>query len=168
MKHFTQENKRVLILGREHMKRWPGFIKRVESNNGQVFLTENLSQDDPFFIYAALKSGPNCSIFSRDLLRTHAHQLGPELGAIFRRWQRIHQYSYRSPTTASTPKIFVQPPIKYKIEAHKNSSGIWHVPWTEEGLDYAVSRIPEVPFEVPVRWLCFRRNNYNDREITFK
>lgn len=156
MKYFTSENKRVLILGREHMKRWPNFIKRVESNNGQAFLTENLSQDDPFFIYAALNSGPQCDIFSRDLLRTHAHQLGPELGPIFRRWQRIHQYSYRSPTTSTTPKLFVEPPIKYKIEAHRNGSGYWHVPWSEGGNDYVVHKLPEVPFEVPVRWMCFR------------
>lgn len=156
MKHFTEQKKRVLILGREHMKRWPHFIKRVESNDGQVFLTENLSEDDPYFIYAALKSGPTCDIFTRDLLRTHAHQLGPHLGSIFRRWQRIHQWSYKSPTTSKVPKLFVRQPVKYKVEVHMNDSGFWHVPWTEEGNDFAVTKIPEVPFEVPVRWMCFK------------
>lgn len=154
MKYFSEGNKRVLILGREHMKRWPNFIKRVETNNGEVFLTENLSQDDPFFIYAALKSGPNCSILSRDLLRTHAFQLGPQLGPIFRRWQRLRQFSYKTPTTATVPKIFIEAPVKHKIEAHRNTAGYWHVPWTEEVT--TVSKIPEVPFEIPVRWMCFR------------
>lgn len=138
------------------MKRWPNFVKRVESNNGQLFLTHDLSQDDPYLLYAALQSGPSCDIFSRDLFRTHAHQLElPELRATFRKWQRVHQYSFSSPTKSEMPKIFIQPPVKYQISAHQNSEGYWHVPWTEEETG-AIAKLPDVPFEVPRYWLCFK------------
>jgi len=51
------------------------------------------SQDDPFLLYATLRSGQETDFFSRDLMRSHAFLLGPELKTTFRRWQQEHQYS---------------------------------------------------------------------------
>lgn len=51
------------------------------------------SQDDPFLLYATIKSGQSTDFFSRDLMRSHAFLLGPELKTIFKRWQQEHQYS---------------------------------------------------------------------------
>lgn len=51
------------------------------------------SQDDPFFITAALLSGPRTGFVSRDLLRGHRFKLQDEqLIHLFQRWQWQHQW----------------------------------------------------------------------------
>lgn len=51
------------------------------------------SQDDPFFITAAIVSGPNTDIVSKDLFRGHKFLLKDKmLKQIFQRWQWQHQW----------------------------------------------------------------------------
>lgn len=51
------------------------------------------SQDDPYFITAAILSGPHTDIVSKDLLRGHKFLLKDEsLIQIFKRWQWQHQW----------------------------------------------------------------------------
>lgn len=106
IKYFVNKNKTILLFGRRHMNSWPkndmNFIRR----NASIFLTDDLSQDDPFLLYAAIKSGPATDFFSRDLMRSHSYLLGPQLKEIFRRWQQEHQYSLI--TTLNTGQVIIK------------------------------------------------------------
>lgn len=106
VKYFTSQNKHILMFGRQHMNFWPKYEMDFIRKNSSIFLADNLSQDDPFLLYAALKSGPTTDFFSRDLMRGHSFLLGPELKKVFRRWQQEHQYSLI--TTTNSGKVVIQ------------------------------------------------------------
>lgn len=93
VRYFKEQDKRVLIIGRKHMMSWKTSSMLFVNRNADIFYTANLSQDDPFVLYAALKSGINTDFLSRDLMRSHSYLLNHELKVIFKRWQQIHQYT---------------------------------------------------------------------------
>ncbi|TDG42460.1 hypothetical protein AWZ03_011114 [Drosophila navojoa] len=146
VRYFKERRKRVLVLGRQHMRNWSKPAMQYIQSNASVFFTSNLTHDDPFLLYATLRSGQDTDFFSRDLMRAHAHLLGTELKAIFRRWQQEHQYSLVTQT--QTGQIIVKEPIRYRLSAHKVGN-VWHVPCCE-----AYSANPPDSFEVPEKWLC--------------
>ncbi|KAH8418984.1 hypothetical protein KR222_011385 [Zaprionus bogoriensis] len=147
VRHFKERRKSVLVLGRQHMRQWSKPAWQYIQQNASVFLTNNLSQDDPFLLYATLQSGQDTDFFSRDLMRSHAFLLGAELKPIFRRWQQEHQYSLLTQT--QTGQIVVKEPIRHRLSAHRLQEGTWHVPYCE-------SYTPQPPegFELPPHWLC--------------
>uniref|UniRef100_A0A0A9WNQ5 ribonuclease P n=2 Tax=Lygus hesperus TaxID=30085 RepID=A0A0A9WNQ5_LYGHE len=55
--HFVSEGRKILVVGRKHMDRWSTNEMNYVKSNASVFLAENTSEDDPFLLYAALKSG---------------------------------------------------------------------------------------------------------------
>ncbi|XP_055389123.1 mitochondrial ribonuclease P catalytic subunit [Condylostylus longicornis] len=153
VKYFKDLNMNILLIGRKHMTRWPnehfGYIKK----NCKMFLTDNLSQDDPFLLYAALKSGPSTHIFSKDLMRSHSYLLGDNLKLIFKRWLQEHLYSLIK--VKKNGKILVKEPCKFNINAHKVEE-TWHLPFTE---NYQAN--PKDSYEVPQNWLCIKLPNLN-------
>ncbi|KAG8326650.1 hypothetical protein J6590_035744 [Homalodisca vitripennis] len=75
------------------MKRWPSGDMSYIYNNAHVFLTEDISQDDPFLLYATLYSGLGTCFVSQDLMRGHKFLLAdPKLQATFIKWQAKHQF----------------------------------------------------------------------------
>lgn len=106
------------------------------------------SQDDPFMLYAALRSGSNTKIFSRDLMRGHSSLLDPESMKLFRRWQRQSQYSLI--TTLQNEKVLVQEPTAFELRAQKTNS-YWHIPFTSENINFSYET-----FEPPSSWLCVK------------
>uniref|UniRef100_A0A1A9VSH8 Mitochondrial ribonuclease P catalytic subunit n=1 Tax=Glossina austeni TaxID=7395 RepID=A0A1A9VSH8_GLOAU len=146
VKHFAEKNKHVLVLGRKHMNKWPKNSVQYVKDNASMFLADNLSQDDPFLLYAALKSGPNTDIFSRDLMRQHAYLLGSELKYIFRQWQQQHQYSLVTKTASG--RIVIKEPTRHLVCAHKTES-TWHIPYK---MQYTLHSSDS--FEIPEHWLC--------------
>nr|CAD7459336.1 unnamed protein product [Timema tahoe] len=93
VRHFVGRSQRVLLLGRKHMLSWPRRYMDYVHNNAQVFFAQNISQDDPFLLYATMHGGPNTCFLSRDLMRGHAFLLRDvNLKSCFRRWQQQHQY----------------------------------------------------------------------------
>ncbi|XP_073828091.1 mitochondrial ribonuclease P catalytic subunit [Musca autumnalis] len=150
VKYFKSKNKHVLVLGRNHMNKWPYRTMQYVKDNAAVFLANDISQDDPFMLYATLKSGQTTDFFSRDFMRQHAHLLGPDLKVIFRRWQQEHQYSLITQTESG--KILVKEPVRHLICAHKVQNQ-WHVPYKKE---YQ----PNVPdsFDIPEHWMCIKIN----------
>lgn len=149
VKHYVRQRKRVLIIGRQHMDRWRSKDMKYIRENAFLFLTEDLSQDDPFLLYAALESGPQTDFFSRDLMRKHSFLLGDELGGVFKRWQQEHQYSLLSITADG--RVIIKSPFKFDMFAHSvpGDERQWHVPLVEECL-----KIPKV--EKQARWLCVK------------
>lgn len=71
MSDFVKKGKKVLVFGRTHMNRWPKATWGFVQQNATLFLTEDLSQDDPYLLYAALNCGKNTILVSRDLMRSH-------------------------------------------------------------------------------------------------
>nr|CAD7406658.1 unnamed protein product [Timema cristinae] len=93
VRHFVSRSQRVLLLGRKHMLSWPRRYMDYVHSNAQVFFAQNISQDDPFLLYATMHGGPNTCFLSRDLMRGHAFLLRDvNLKSCFRRWQQQHQY----------------------------------------------------------------------------
>ncbi|XP_030378164.1 mitochondrial ribonuclease P catalytic subunit [Scaptodrosophila lebanonensis] len=148
VRYFKDRRKHVLVLGRKHMKSWSKSAMNYVHNNASVFLANNLSQDDPFLLYATLQSGQSTDFFSRDLMRSHAFLLGAELKPIFRRWQQEHQYSLITQT--QTGQILVKEPIRFNLSAHKLND-VWHMPCCD-----TYSANPADNFELPAKWLCLR------------
>ncbi|XP_001354471.4 mitochondrial ribonuclease P catalytic subunit isoform X2 [Drosophila pseudoobscura] len=151
VRHFKERHKRVLVLGREHMRKWSKSAMHYVQNNASLFLTNNLSHDDPFLLYATIRSGQETDFFSRDLMRTHAFLLGAELKPIFRRWQQEHQFSLVTQT--QTGKIIVKEPIRHRLSVHQAEGGSWHVPYCD-----VYTPNPTDSFDVPEHWLCLILN----------
>lgn len=90
--YLSRTNRRILVLGRKHMNSWPADQMEKITSRADTFYTENLSQDDPYLLYAALYSGANTHFCSRDMMRGHAFLLGEHLRMIFHKWRQHHQY----------------------------------------------------------------------------
>ncbi|MGH0189784.1 UNVERIFIED_CONTAM: hypothetical protein FKN15_038607 [Acipenser sinensis] len=94
--HLAQQNLRLLVLGRKHMLRgsrsWDRKNMSVIQQKADCFFTDNISEDDPFLLYATLHSGNHCKFLSRDLMRDHKACL-PDSSTrrLFFKWQRGHQ-----------------------------------------------------------------------------
>ncbi|XP_022913481.1 mitochondrial ribonuclease P catalytic subunit [Onthophagus taurus] len=148
--HFKKQGKEILLLGRNHMERLPtknwSFIKR----NCMIFLTQDISQDDPFILYCALHSGNDTKIVTRDLMRSHLFLLKDKrLKKLFKRWliqNRLHLI------TAKPGTVIFKQPLKYMITPQKNEN-TWHVPYIEE--------IKENPKSIKYEWLCIDLNKFN-------
>ncbi|XP_058823918.1 mitochondrial ribonuclease P catalytic subunit [Topomyia yanbarensis] len=149
VKHYVQQKKRVLVIGREHMGRWQSREMKYIRQKSLLFLTEDLSQDDPFLLYAALESGPQTDFFSRDLMRKHSFLLGSELGTVFKQWQQQHQYALLTITPEG--KVLIKSPFQYELYAHRlpGDSKRWHVPLVDD-----CQRLPKV--EKQANWLCLK------------
>lgn len=95
--HFVQRNKKVLVCGRSHINKWPKRNLEIIYSKAAVFLTEDLSQDDPYLLYCALSCGLNTLLVSRDLMRSHLFLLENTYHKrLFRKWlsQNLYQISY--------------------------------------------------------------------------
>ncbi|XP_038066357.1 mitochondrial ribonuclease P catalytic subunit-like [Patiria miniata] len=86
---------KCLVLGRQHMlrysKTWSRHHMQVIQDVADCFFTENISEDDPFMLYATLHSGPKACYVSRDMLRDHKALLDQPTHVAFVKWQRGHQ-----------------------------------------------------------------------------
>jgi len=145
---FIERNQKCLVIGRSHMAHWPkdqmNFIRR----NSHLFLADDISQDDPFMLYAALRSGPHTKIVSQDLMRDHSFLLDLESKKLFRQWQRQNQYSLIR--TLQNGKVVVQEPNNFELRAQKTNDS-WHIPFTSENHNFAYKT-----FEPPSSWLCVK------------
>lgn len=91
--YFLNRNFSVLILGRQHMLNWSQSTMRRLLKMTSYFFTDDLSQDDPYLITAAILSGPNTGIVSKDILRGHKFKLADmQLSRLFQRWQWENQW----------------------------------------------------------------------------
>ncbi|XP_044254597.1 mitochondrial ribonuclease P catalytic subunit isoform X2 [Tribolium madens] len=128
--HFVSQGKKVLLLGRNHMNKWPrnnwGYIKE----NATIFLTEDLSQDDPYLLYCALSSGKDTVIVTKDLMRGHKFLLKDvRLKILFDRWLSQRQYQLVFAKEGGNC-IFKKPP-NYTHLAQRNGH-FWHIPCKSE------------------------------------
>ncbi|KAJ8341263.1 hypothetical protein SKAU_G00335540 [Synaphobranchus kaupii] len=146
---LEQQGLRILVLGRKHMQRpsrsWDRHHMSLVQKKAHCFFTENISEDDPFLLYAALHSGNHCVFVSRDLMRDHKACLpNSATRRLFFKWQRGHQLVLSSFTPGK--KVHFQRIQRYDtiVQTDKTS---WHIPYDEDGGDRCT-------YEVPQKWLC--------------
>ncbi|XP_061553139.1 mitochondrial ribonuclease P catalytic subunit isoform X1 [Phycodurus eques] len=142
----------VLVLGRKHMLRpsrsWNRHNMNLIQQKAHCFFTDNISEDDPFLLYAALHSGNHCRFVSKDLMRDHKACLPDEATRrLFFKWQRGHQLVVHGHIVAGRRVRFQSIPSCDTIV--QTSGGTWHIPYddTEDRSTY----------EVPQKWLCLTR-----------
>jgi len=140
--------KRVLLVGRKHMERWPPtFIIPIKQMTQHFFL-ENLTMDDVYVLYAAMHGREGTKLLSRDMMRNHAFKLGdPVLATHFIHWLHGHQMGI---VPSGNKKFKVQPPLRYSPVAISVPGHI-HIPFF---------KMPAAPSEInlpEIRWLCFQK-----------
>ncbi|XP_066532068.1 mitochondrial ribonuclease P catalytic subunit [Hoplias malabaricus] len=144
----------VLVLGRKHMLRsswnWDRHDIHQIKQKSHCFFTENISEDDPFLLYAALHSGNHCKFVSRDLMRDHKARF-PDSATrrLFFKWQRGHQLVLQG--YAPGRKVRFQRASTYDTIV-QSSVGSWHLPYDEDGGERS-------SYEVPQRWLCLTKEH---------
>ncbi|XP_046967949.1 mitochondrial ribonuclease P catalytic subunit [Vanessa cardui] len=151
--YFAQKKMRILLLGRRHMLKWRKFNFIIR--NTESFFIDNISQDDPYFITAAILSGAHTDIVSRDLLRGHRFLMKQDqLKQLFQRWQWQHQWMVFVPSY----KPVIQAPLKFTPIAQKNKNG-WHLPYISD----KTTNFGQVNNGIPdcSSWLCLRQKSIN-------
>ncbi|XP_076983069.1 mitochondrial ribonuclease P catalytic subunit isoform X2 [Tamandua tetradactyla] len=95
---LAKQNLRLLVLGRKHMlvqhSRWRKNEMEQVQKQASCFFADNISEDDPFLLYATLHSGNHCKFITKDLMRDHKACLpDAKTQRLFFKWQQGHQLS---------------------------------------------------------------------------
>ena len=166
LRKLHERGLKVLLIHRKHLKRYIDFPEI--SKLCKYVILENTSEDDPFFIAAALNSGPRTLILTNDLLRQHNFALqDPYLRKLFSYWQMQCQVyckwlSYESDKSegkgvyneadGQVRKVQLYFPSNYVLRATRTSNG-WHIP--------IAPPVPKTHFKVkpvsmirPRTWAC--------------
>uniref|UniRef100_UPI00398EACF7 mitochondrial ribonuclease P catalytic subunit isoform X2 n=1 Tax=Pristiophorus japonicus TaxID=55135 RepID=UPI00398EACF7 len=152
--HLAQQNLRLLVLGRKHMLRgtrsWDKGHMAAIQKYADCFFTANISEDDPFLLYATIHSGNHCKFLSRDLMRDHKACLSDkDSRRLFFKWQRGHQLVLSTYNPGYKMKFEIIPKYDTIVQTTNNT---WHIPYDEEGVE-------RCSYEVPHKWLCLQKHN---------
>ncbi|OMO77114.1 Ribonuclease Zc3h12a-like protein [Corchorus olitorius] len=118
----------------------PSCRKLVEDwrNNGVLYTTPHGSNDDWYWLYAAVKL--RCLLVTNDEMRDHIFEL---LGSsFFLKWKERHQVRY----TFLKGTLKLQMPPSYSVVIQESEKGSWHVPVVCDGNE-----------ESTRTWLCITR-----------
>ncbi|XP_074111812.1 mitochondrial ribonuclease P catalytic subunit [Cotesia typhae] len=153
---FIKENKKVFVLGRKHMTKWSPKDMEFVRKNCYIFFAHDLSQDDPFLLYASLTSGMKTHFVSRDLMRQHKFLIQEEKAQqAFRHWQQCRQiFPIYVGTNFHRTLLLIRPP-KYLPIAQQDSNG-WHLPYFDESSSVTRAHDINIP-EAPKTWICLRK-----------
>ncbi|XP_040925188.1 mitochondrial ribonuclease P catalytic subunit isoform X2 [Betta splendens] len=144
----------VLVLGRKHMlcpsRSWERHNMNLIQQKAYCFFTENISEDDPFLLYATLHSGNHCQFVSRDLMRDHkACLVDDATRRLFFKWQRGHQLVVTGYVALGRRVRFQNIPSYDTIV--QTSGDSWHIPY-DDTQDRST-------YEVPQKWLCLTKKH---------
>lgn len=159
VRHFVERNKKVVVIGREHMMRWNKKYMNYVLKNAHCFFTDNRTKDDIFFIYAALNGGPSTALISADDFGDHSHVLkNEELQVLFRRWQLRSQLYLKRSCVVGTVEF--QDCILHGTAVQYDDSSV-HIPClsktTEERDERDTRAVP--CNEPPDKWLCISKRS---------
>lgn len=125
-----QKNRKCLIFLRDHVfNKFKAQIEKIEflnkggksGNEIKFFCIDSIFEDDKFFLYSALKSGPNTLLISNDYFNNQTHFLNGS-SALFKEWLFSRKvgmdYTFRR---------FFYPPV-YKLKCNQINSKHWVVP----------------------------------------
>ncbi|XP_064484266.1 mitochondrial ribonuclease P catalytic subunit-like [Ornithodoros turicata] len=155
VEHYAKlEGKRVLVIGRKHMMSWPRNTMRKINGLATCYFTEDISEDDPFLLCAAVLCGPHAVVVSRDLLRNHNFKLkNVGLNSVFQRWQKSHQ----EVLFWNSGKMTILKPPQHRLVAHGSDREGWHIPYS--------SGVELQPYEIRRTWLCIRRMADDNKQL---
>jgi len=152
VKHFHRHGKRVLLIHRSDIKRYPHYLALKEL--AHLHMLDSLTQDDSYFILAALNSGAGCSLVSNDLLNDHYNKLADisgDLGDLFDRWQLAHQIYVVGFDNVNNARYTGKPWLTFPPVHPVRScqTGLhWHIPLIEEAVRKCLYSGPSA------RWMC--------------
>lgn len=149
---LAQQNLQLLVLGRKHMltpsSRWRKDEMERVRKLAHCFFADNISEDDPFLLYATLNSGNHCKFISKDLMRDHKACLSDvRAQRLFFKWQQGHQVAIRIDFQRS--KLTFQHTLSYDTVVQTTGDS-WHIPYDED-------LVQRSSHEVPTKWLCLQR-----------
>ncbi|XP_006891611.1 PREDICTED: mitochondrial ribonuclease P protein 3 isoform X2 [Elephantulus edwardii] len=149
---LAKQNLRLLVLGRKHMlnyhSRWRKDEMKKVQNQANCFFADNISEDDPFLLYATLHSGNHCKFITKDLMRDHKACLpDAKTQRLFFKWQQGHQLAITSRFPAS--KLTFQHVFCYDTVVQTTGDS-WHIPYDED-------LVERYSYELPNKWLCLQR-----------
>ncbi|KAL4292709.1 hypothetical protein S245_062246 [Arachis hypogaea] len=136
-----------------HNKRMRGLMDNPSSrrvveewmNNGALYTTPTGSNDDWYWLYAAVKL--RCLLVTNDEMRDHIFEL---IGSnFFNQWKERHQIHY----TFVKGNLKLQMPPPYSLVIQESEKGSWHVPLALHTGD-----------ETSRTWLCITRQSSQDAE----
>lgn len=163
--HLAQQNKRFLLIGRQHMKIYPDDFWKFDQRTNRVLLLKDKyvhclnryrrhmknkkcdslcrCHDDKYQLYAALMSTGNTNLLSRDMMRDHVLLLSQDERRLFRRWQETHQYLFKA-----APNNDFQLVLSPKSNEYAQRNGQhWHIPYVNDKCNELVT---------PKFFLCFK------------
>ncbi|XP_059952292.1 mitochondrial ribonuclease P catalytic subunit isoform X2 [Mesoplodon densirostris] len=149
---LAKQNLQVLVLGRKHMlkqnSRWRKDDMEKVQKQASFFFADNISEDDPFLLYATLHSGNHCKFITKDLMRDHKACLpDAKTQRLFFKWQQGHQLAIVSRHPGS--KITFQHILIYDTVVQTTGDS-WHIPYDD-------NLVERYSYEVPTKWLCLHR-----------
>ncbi|XP_022378292.1 mitochondrial ribonuclease P protein 3 [Enhydra lutris kenyoni] len=149
---LAKQNLQLLVLGRKHMltqhSRWRKDEMKKVQKQASCFFADNISEDDPFLLYATLQSGNHCKFITKDLMRDHKACLrDAKTQRLFFKWQQGHQLAIINRLTRS--KITFQHIPSYNTVVQTTGDS-WHIPYDEDTVE-------RYSYEVPTKWLCLHR-----------
>ncbi|XP_076640262.1 mitochondrial ribonuclease P catalytic subunit [Colletes latitarsis] len=152
----TFVGKKVLVIGRKHMKLLP--ITKQLQEKATFFFVDNLSKDDPFLLYAALASKNNTKIVSKDFMRQHKFSLNDvKLCNLFKKWQCTHQYTIvenrNSVRLMLLNKVGCEG-VHYINSGTQKHNNCWHIPF--QTTSTSIMHIESVHEN---NWICFNMCN---------
>ncbi|XP_004399858.1 PREDICTED: mitochondrial ribonuclease P protein 3 isoform 1 [Odobenus rosmarus divergens] len=149
---LAKQNVQLLVLGRKHMLtqhwRWRKDEMKKVQKQARCFFADNISEDDPFLLYATLHSGDHCKFITKDLMRDHKACLrDAKTQRLFFKWQQGHQLAIVNRVAGS--KITFQHIPCYDTVVQTTGDS-WHIPYDE-------NTVERYSYEVPTKWLCLQR-----------
>ncbi|KAL2790023.1 mitochondrial ribonuclease P catalytic subunit isoform 1 precursor [Daubentonia madagascariensis] len=149
---LAKQNLRLLVLGRKHMlkksSRWRKDEMEKVQKQACCFFADDISEDDPFLLYATLHSGNHCKFVTKDLMRDHKACLhDAKTQHLFFKWQQGHQLAIMNKFPGS--KITFQHILSYDTVVQTTGDS-WHIPYDED-------LVERYSYEVPTKWLCLQR-----------
>ncbi|XP_033123858.1 mitochondrial ribonuclease P catalytic subunit-like [Anneissia japonica] len=141
---------KCLVLGRRHMiKHWSKSDMQALTDCADCFFTEDVTEDDPFMLYASLHSGPQAVFVTRDMFRDHKALLDYDTHVAFVKWQRSHQLSFIN--FKKGRPLFKACRVEDTIT--QTTGDTWHIP-VDDGIN-------QFAYQLPTTWLCAKRNILN-------
>lgn len=151
---LARQGQTMLVLGRRHMltpsRCWDRHQMAQIQQMAHCFFTDNISEDDPFLLYATLHSGNHCNFLSDDMMRDHKACLPDGVTSqLFFKWQRGHQLVLNG--LSQKKRVFFQRIPTYDTIVQTTGRS-WHIPYDEDGTE-------RTTFEVPQLWLCLSKTH---------
>lgn len=176
IRHFEAAGKQVMLfLHKRHLfeQNLPAKYRHIVDRWREQKVMYNTpvgSNDDWYWLYAALWLGGSVQLVTNDEMRDHHFQMLSHRD--FQRWKERHQvhFEFSREGIRGHREVVTYAPPAYSVRMQEDSKGkAWHVPALLEdqsplGTDFVTESKPVLPESV--RWICFRRDCHIRTAIT--